>query len=69
MTSTGRWVVTWNFRKVKQNVLDVYQLKEYNDDVVQDQFARNSDKKVIVALPDDVLLAAKTKMRPTPKKK
>jgi len=62
VTSTGAWVITWNFRKVKQNVLDVYQMKRYDDIVVQDQFARNTDKKVVVALPNDVLLATKSKV-------
>jgi hypothetical protein len=68
VTSTGRFIVTFNFRKVRQNVLDVYQLKEFADDVVQDHFARNTDKKVVVALPNDVLLASKS-VASSPKKK
>jgi hypothetical protein len=67
VTSTGPWVITWSFRKVKQNVLNVYQMREFADDVVQDHFARGTDRKVVVALPNNVLLASKT--AGTPKKK
>jgi hypothetical protein len=65
VTSTGPWVITWSFRKVKQNVLDVYQMKQFSDDVVQDHFARGTDRKVVVALPNNVLLASKTAGTPT----
>lgn len=68
VTSTGRFIITWSFRKVKQGVLDIYQLKEFADDVVQDHFARNTDKKVVVALPNDVLLASKTVASPLKQK-
>lgn len=30
VTSSGPYVITWNFRKVKQNVLDEYQIKQYD---------------------------------------
>jgi hypothetical protein len=69
VTSTGPWVITWSFRKVKQNVLDVYQMKEFSDDVVQDHFARGTDRKVVVALPNNVLLASKTAGTPTKQRK
>jgi len=57
VTSTGPFVVTWNFRKVKQNVLDHYQIKKYAQDVVADQFTYGEDRKIVVAMPDDVRLA------------
>ena len=69
VTSSGRFLVMWNWRKVVQNVLDVYQIHEARDTVVQDQFARASAQKVVVALPNDVILARKKKLQGTPTKR
>eukprot|EP01087_Luapelamoeba_hula_P014797 TRINITY_DN4389_c0_g1_i2.p2 TRINITY_DN4389_c0_g1~~TRINITY_DN4389_c0_g1_i2.p2 ORF type:complete len:395 (-),score=83.63 TRINITY_DN4389_c0_g1_i2:57-1241(-) len=60
VTSTGPYVITWNFRKVKQNILDEYQIKKYEDTVVADQFKYGEDSAVIVTMPDDVTMARKT---------
>lgn len=53
VTSSGSFVVTWNFQKVKQGKLDVYQIKKYAEVVKADNFKFGSDKNVIVALPHD----------------
>jgi len=58
VTSTGPFVVTWNFRKVKQGHADAYSVRRYADTVVADDFAFNDDGKIVVALPDDVTLNA-----------
>jgi hypothetical protein len=31
VTSTGPYIITWNFRKVKQNKLKEYTMKKYGD--------------------------------------
>eukprot|EP00028_Trichosphaerium_sp_Am-I-7-wt_P003712 CAMPEP_0168538904 /NCGR_PEP_ID=MMETSP0405-20121227/21472_1 /TAXON_ID=498012 /ORGANISM="Trichosphaerium sp, Strain Am-I-7 wt" /LENGTH=462 /DNA_ID=CAMNT_0008568289 /DNA_START=33 /DNA_END=1421 /DNA_ORIENTATION=- len=61
VTSTGKFVITWNFRKVKQNVLDQYQIKKYQQEVVADHFKSWQDRDVVVAMPDDVRLAKRHK--------
>jgi hypothetical protein len=30
VTSSGKYVIMWNFSRVKQNKLDEYQIKEYD---------------------------------------
>jgi len=59
VTSTGPYVITWNFRKVKQNKLNEYTMKKYGDVVVADHFRYNQDSAVVVTLPDNVTMARK----------
>jgi len=68
VTSTGPYVITWNFRKVKQNQLNEYQVKQYKEVVVADQFRYGSDKAIVVATPNDVSMAQKVVKTYTPKK-
>ncbi|KAF9419692.1 hypothetical protein BGZ94_009333 [Podila epigama] len=53
VTSTGPYVITWNFRRVKNGHYD-YQIKQYADNVVADNFKYGQDRSIIVALPNDV---------------
>ncbi|KAF9216156.1 hypothetical protein BGZ59_010812 [Podila verticillata] len=53
VASTGPYVITWNFRRVKNGHYD-YQIKQYSDDVVADNFKFGQDRSIIVALPHDV---------------
>ncbi|KAG0348608.1 hypothetical protein BG004_004736 [Podila humilis] len=53
VTSTGPYVITWNFRRVKNGHFD-YQIKQYADNVVADNFKFGEDRSIIVALPHDV---------------
>jgi hypothetical protein len=59
VTSSGAFIITWNFRKVKQNKLQEYQIKKYNQVIIADQFKYNQDSNIIVTMPDDVALARK----------
>ena len=61
VTSTGPYVITWNFRRVKNGHYD-YQIKQYADDVVADNFKFGQDRSIIVALPHDVTALAKRNM-------
>lgn len=56
VTSTGPFLITWNFRKVKQGVRDEYKIKMIGDTVMADQFRYNLDDQVVVAMPDRVQL-------------
>jgi hypothetical protein len=59
VTSTGPYVITWNFRRVKAGQTYDYTIKKYPSTVVADNFRYGSDKNVIVALPDDVTMVNK----------
>eukprot|EP01113_Clastostelium_recurvatum_P039615 TRINITY_DN6064_c0_g1_i1.p1 TRINITY_DN6064_c0_g1~~TRINITY_DN6064_c0_g1_i1.p1 ORF type:complete len:831 (-),score=183.37 TRINITY_DN6064_c0_g1_i1:11-2503(-) len=67
VTSTGPFLISWNFRKVKQNKLDEYQIKRYEHDIVADQFKFGEDRNIIVAMSDDVVMAKKVPVS-TPRK-
>ncbi|RIB17130.1 VID27 cytoplasmic protein [Gigaspora rosea] len=60
VTSTGPFVITWNFRRVKQGKLDEYQIKRYTDDIVADNFKFGQDRSIVVTFPHDVTLTKKT---------
>lgn len=47
VTSTGRYVVAWDFGKVKKGKLDSYVIKKYEDEVVQDNFRFGDDKEIV----------------------
>jgi hypothetical protein len=64
VTSTGPFIVTWNFRSIKQGKKDSYQIKRYMDKVVADDFAYDNDGKIVVTLPHDVTLNRFTPRRP-----
>ncbi|KAL7422730.1 Vacuolar import and degradation protein 27 [Cryptotrichosporon argae] len=59
VTSTGKYVVIWNFRRLKQGRTDDYQIKKYDSHVVADNFKFGADKNIIVALEHNVLMANK----------
>lgn len=66
VTSTGNYVITWNFRMLKQGRTDTYQIKRYDSRVVADNFKFGADKNIIVALEHNVLVANKKDMaKPT----
>ena len=57
VTSSGQYVITWDFRKAKQNKLDYYRIVRLNNAVVADQFRFGDSDTVVVAMPDDVTIA------------
>jgi hypothetical protein len=59
VTSSGPYIITWNFRKVRQGKLEEYQIKQYKDQIIADQFKYGDDKSIVVTLPNDVSLATK----------
>ncbi|OZJ04820.1 hypothetical protein BZG36_02338 [Bifiguratus adelaidae] len=66
VTSTGPYVITWNFNRVKQGHRYDYQIKAYSDNVVADNFKFGQDKDIVVAFPDNVTMVTKKQLgRPT----
>ncbi|KAJ3559138.1 hypothetical protein NP233_g11340 [Leucocoprinus birnbaumii] len=63
VTSTGQFVIAWDFAKVKKGYLDRYEIKKYEDHVVQDNFKFGDDKEIIVALDNNVLAVNKSKLK------
>lgn len=57
VTSTGPYVISWNFSKVKQGIRNAYQIKRYGDVIVDGQFKFGEDKAIVVTLPNDVTIA------------
>ena len=47
MTATGQYVIAWDFAKVKKGQLDKYEIKKYEDIVVQDNFKFGDDKQIV----------------------
>jgi VID27 C-terminal WD40-like domain len=47
VTSTGQFVIAWDFAKVKKGHLDKYDIKKYEDHVVQDNFKFGDDKEIV----------------------
>ncbi|KAF8913955.1 VID27 cytoplasmic protein-domain-containing protein [Gymnopilus junonius] len=65
ITSTGQFVIAWDLAKVKKGK-DQYEIKKYEDHVVQDNFKFGDDKEIIVALSNNVLAVNKKNLkRPT----
>ncbi|KAF8897592.1 VID27 cytoplasmic protein [Infundibulicybe gibba] len=63
VTSTGQFVIAWDFAKVKRGLLDRYEIKKYEDYVVQDNFKFGDDKEIIVALQNNVLAINKKNLK------
>ncbi|KAK2466258.1 hypothetical protein APHAL10511_001900 [Amanita phalloides] len=63
VTSTGPYVVAWDFAKVKKGFLDKYEIKKYEDEVVQDNFKFGDDNEIIVALQNNVLAVNKKQLK------
>lgn len=63
VTSTGQFVIAWDFAKVKKGLLDKYEIKKYEDLVVQDNFRFGDDKEIIVALANNVVAVNKQQLR------
>lgn len=47
MTSSGQFVIAWDFAKVKKGYISQYEIKKYEDHVVQDSFKFGDDKQIV----------------------
>jgi hypothetical protein len=58
VTSTGPYLISWNFKRVKAGQLNSYTIKKYSDDVVAESY-QFDQKSIIVALKDNVEMVSK----------
>ncbi|KAI1505165.1 VID27 cytoplasmic protein-domain-containing protein [Biscogniauxia marginata] len=66
ITATGPYIVDWNMKKVLRGAKAPYIIKRYTEDVKADDFKFGTDENVIVALPNEVNMVGKNKLkRPT----
>ncbi|KAG9040208.1 hypothetical protein FRB95_000137 [Tulasnella sp. JGI-2019a] len=63
ITSSGQYIVAWDFLKVKKGILDKYEIRKYQDPVVQDDFRFANDEDIVVALKQNVLMANKKELK------
>lgn len=64
VTSTGKFLVTWNFEKVKKGMLrGGYKIKNLHSHAVDGQFQYNHEEKVLVTLPQAVTVETRTKAK------
>lgn len=62
ITSTGPYLITWNFDKIRRfGIVDDYKIKKCPEKVVADQFRYNAADQVVVTLPDDVVLQTRSR--------
>lgn len=47
VTSTGPFIVAWNFRQVKAGNIHNYTLRRFSDDVVADNFKFGGDREIV----------------------
>ncbi|KAH6566409.1 hypothetical protein BASA60_009488 [Batrachochytrium salamandrivorans] len=70
ITSTGPYVITWNFRQVKLSrgsKQPEYTIKKYSENVVADNFKYGGDRSIIVALDQNVEMVSQRALQ-TPTK-
>jgi len=63
VTSSGQFVIAWDFAKVKKGQINQYEIKKYEDHVVQDSFKFGDDKQIVVALHNNVLAVNKKNLK------
>ena len=62
VTSTGKYLITWNFEKVKRGQLrGGYKIKALPAAAVDGQFQYNHEDKVLVTLPKDVTFESRAR--------
>lgn len=62
VTSTGKFLITWNFEKVKRgNLRGGYKIKNLHAHAVDGQFQYNHEEKVLVTLPHAINVETRAK--------
>jgi hypothetical protein len=67
ITSTGPYVISWNFRRVRAGHLFDYQIRRYEAPVVADNFRYGQDRSIVVTLPHHVTMLSKRSLSSFPK--
>ena len=63
VTSTGPYVITWSFTYHNGQLVisDEYKMRGYHQNVIAEEFRRDSKRDIVVLLPNDVTLAKKNR--------
>ena len=61
VTSTGKFLVTWNFKKVRKGILNEYQIKKLDTKPVDNQFQVDREQKILVTDPKIVGVQQRSK--------
>lgn len=61
VSSTGDFLLTWNFNYVKRGILNKYKIKKLPQYAVDNQFQYNHDEKVLVTLPKAIAVETRKK--------
>jgi hypothetical protein len=56
VTSTGPYLITWDFNRAKKGHRHDYKIKTCRDQVISNQFIHDQTDRVVVTLPDDICL-------------
>jgi len=60
VTTTGPFIINWNFRKAKQNQLKEYTIRKSNETIIADEYkCFGEDKEIVVAMPNDLRVAVR----------
>jgi len=63
VTSSGNYVIAWDFKAIKRGKYDKYEIRKYQDVVVQDQFKYGHKNDIVVALQNDVVMVNKKHLK------
>ena len=61
VTSTGKFLVTWNFKKVKRGILNQYVIKELDTKPIDNQFQIDREEKILVT--DQKIVGVQTRSK------
>jgi hypothetical protein len=63
ITATGPFIVEWDLKKVLTKAKSPYVIKRYSDTVKADDFKYGTDKNIIVALPNEVNMVDRARLK------
>lgn len=61
VTSTGPFMIVWDFVKIKKGRYDAYRIKKMEEEIMTDNFRYGYADQVVVAMPDDVYTTRRQK--------
>ncbi|KAI5962962.1 VID27 [Candida pseudojiufengensis] len=62
ISSVDNYIVTWSLSKILKNDPSPYQVKNYKQNIVADNFKFGSNNRLIISLPDDVNMIKKSSL-------
>ncbi|KAI5956740.1 VID27 [Candida jiufengensis] len=59
ISSTDNYIIIWSLSKILKNDASPYQVKNYKQNIIADNFKYGSNNRLIMALPDDVNMVSR----------